>query len=297
MNKISVIGVPLDLGASKRGASLAPDAVRYAGLLEELISNGHTVEDLGNIEVRKFSGITEEGVNLKNFNIVKEANDLLADRVSEVVKEGSFPLVIGGDHSIAMGSIKGNVRAGRKVGVIWMDAHGDINTADTSPSGNIHGMPIASLLGIGCDKLNSIAGEERIDLKNLVLVGQRDLDLGERKAIKDLGVTCYTMADIDKLGIEKVMELAIEQATDGVDGIHLSFDMDCITPEICPGTGTKVPGGLTYRETSLALELISDSKKLISAEIVEVNPILDDENKTAELAVDLANAMLGFVLL
>ncbi len=291
--KLSIIGVPVDLGASKRGSSLGPDAIRYAGIVERLENIGYDVEDLGNVVVNKEKAVTAEGSNLKNFNIIKEVNDDLAAKVDSVMKNGRFPLVLGGDHSIAMGTIKGVLRNVDSVGVIWFDAHGDINTHETSPSGNIHGMPVASLLGIGNDDLNSIAGDYKIKKENITYVGCRDLDAGERKAFKDLGIKVFTMHEVDKYGIVDVMQKAIEIASNGTDGIHVSFDLDSLDVSVAPGTGTKVLGGLNFREGNLALEMIAKTNKLVSAEFVEVNPLLDHENATADVAVILAGSLLG----
>ncbi len=291
--KLSIIGVPLDLGASKRGTSLGPDAIRYAGIVERLENIGYKVEDLGNVKVNKEKAFTEGGSNLKNFNIVKEASDELAEKVNQVMQQGRFPLVLGGDHSIAMGTIKGVLRNVKNLGIIWFDAHGDINTHITSPSGNIHGMPVASLLGIGNDELNSIGGNYKINKENIVYVGCRDLDAGERKAFSELGITVFTMHEVDKLGIVSVMEKAIAIASNGTDGIHVSFDLDSLDVSVAPGTGTKVLGGLNFREGNLALEMVAKTKKLVSAEFVEVNPILDHENATAEVTVILAGSLLG----
>ncbi len=291
--QISIIGVPFDLGASIRGASLGPDAMRYAGMVERLGNIGFKIEDLGNVTVHKEKAFTAPGSNLKNFNVVKEVNEDLAVKVDEVMKKGSFPLVLGGDHSIAIGTIKGVLRNVPNLGVIWFDAHGDINTHLTSPSGNMHGMPVASLLGIGNEELNSIAGDYRLKKENIVYIGCRDLDAGERKAFNELGIIVFTMHEVDKYGIVDVMEAAIEIATKGTDGIHVSFDLDGLDTTVAPGTGTKVLGGLSFREGNLALEMIAKTNKLVSAEFVEVNPLLDHENATSKVAVILAGSLLG----
>lgn len=291
--KLSIIGVPLDLGASKRGSSLGPDAIRFAGLKNRLEKIGYQVQDEGNIPFHAVE-TGKDSTNHKNLASVVEANENLAAKVDEVMKSGRFPLVIGGDHSIAIGTIKGVLKNVAKLGVIWFDAHGDINTGDTSPSGNIHGMPVASLLGRGLERLSAIGGSEyKLDKEKIVYIGCRDLDSGERVALKELGIHVFTMHEIDLKGIQWVMDKAMEIASKDTDGVHVSFDIDVLDPSHAPGTGTIVPGGLGYREAHFSLELVSKNVKLVSAEFVEVNPILDDKNKTAEAAVALTGSLLG----
>ena len=293
-SKLSIIGVPLDLGASLRGANLGPDAIRYAGIKDRLERIGYEVKDEGDIPVEREKAVTEKGSNLKNLNVIVETNQKLAEKVDEVMKAGRFPLVIGGDHSLALGTIKGVLKNVPKLGVIWFDAHGDINTDETTPSGNIHGMPVASLLGMGHEALYTVGGEEyKLDKENFVYIGSRDLDAGERSAMKALGMHVYTMHEIDDLGIKAVMEEAIKLASDGTDGIHVSFDMDVLDPSVAPGTGTKVKGGMAYREAHFSLEMIAKSEKLVSVEFVEVNPLLDIENMTGKAAVALAGSLMG----
>lgn len=293
-NNLSIIGVPIDLGAGTRGTNLGPDAVRYAGLEKRLKNIGYNVEDRGDIPVNRREAITVEGSNLKNLNVIADVNEKLCAEVSKVMEEGKFPLVIGGDHCVAIGTISGVLKHKKNLGVIWFDAHGDINTPETSPSGNIHGMPVAVLLGMGHDSLTSIGGKDSVLHKeNFVYIGSRDLDSGERKAMKELGIKVFTMYEIDDMGIKKVVEEAIKIAGEGTDGIHVSFDLDVLDPEVAPGTGTTVPGGMGYREAHYALELIAKSEKLVSAEFVEVNPLLDHVNMTAKAAVALAGSLLG----
>lgn len=293
-SKLSIIGVPLDLGASLRGSNLGPDAIRYAGIKDRLERIGYEVKDEGDIPVEREKAVTEKGSNLKNLNVIVETNQKLAEKVDEVMKAGRFPLVIGGDHSLALGTIKGVLKNVPKLGVIWFDAHGDINTDETTPSGNIHGMPVASLLGMGHEALYTVGGEEyKLDKENFVYIGSRDLDAGERSAMKALGMHVYTMHEIDDLGIKAVMEEAIKLASDGTDGIHVSFDMDVLDPSVAPGTGTKVKGGMAYREAHFSLEMIAKSEKLVSVEFVEVNPLLDIENMTGKAAVALAGSLMG----
>ena len=293
-NKISLIGVPLDLGASLRGSDLGPDAIRYAGMKGRLERIGYEVKDEGDILVEREKAVTVPGSNLKNMNVIVDVNTALCAKVDEVMKAGRFPVVLGGDHSIAIGTIKGVLQNKPNLGVIWFDAHGDINTDETTPSGNIHGMPVASLLGMGAQELYKIGGEDKkLDKKNFVYIGSRDLDIGERAAMKALGMHVFTMHEIDNMGIKAVIEEAIRIASDGTDGIHVSFDMDVLDPEVAPGTGTKVKGGMGYREAHFSLELIAKSEKLVSVEFVEVNPLLDLENMTGKAAVALARSLLG----
>lgn len=293
-SNISIIGVPLDLGAGTRGVNLGPDAIRYAGVEERLKNIGYNVEDMGDISVDRSSAVTEPNSNLKNLNVISNVNSLLSEKVSSVMSEGKFPLVLGGDHSIAIGTISGVLQHRKNLGVIWFDAHGDINTAQTSPSGNIHGMPVAVLLGLGDKELTKIGGENNfLKKENIVYIGSRDLDSEERKAMKEHGIKVFTMHEIDDMGIKKVMEEAIKIAGDNTDGIHVSFDMDALDPSIAPGTGTKVPGGMNYREGHYALELIAKSEKLVSAEFVEVNPLLDNANMTGKAASALIGSLMG----
>lgn len=293
-SNIAIIGVPLDLGAGTRGVNLGPDAIRYAGVEERLKNIGYNVEDLGDIPVNRSQAVTEPNSNLKNLNVISEVNSLLSKKVFSVMSEGKFPLVLGGDHSIAIGTISGVLKYKKSLGVIWFDAHGDINTPETSPSGNIHGMPVAVLLGLGDKSLTKIVGENNfLKKENIVYIGSRDLDSGERKAMKEQGITVFTMHEIDDMGIKKVMEEAIKIAGDNTDGIHVSFDMDALDPSIAPGTGTKVPGGMNYREAHYALELIAKSEKLVSAEFVEVNPLLDNANMTGKAAAVLVGSLMG----
>jgi len=293
-NKIAIIGVPLDLGAGTRGANLGPEAIRIAGIVKRLEAIGYTVEDRGDIPVDRTAAATEEGSNLKNLNEISKVNRLLCTEVASAMKESMIPVVLGGDHSVAIGTIFGVLQQKKNLGVIWFDAHGDINTSETSPSGNIHGMPVSVLLGIGPEQLTSIGGGAGfLKRENIVYVGSRDLDSGERKAMKEQGIKVFTMYEIDDMGIKKVMEEAIKIAGEGTDGIHVSFDLDAMDPLVAPGTGTKVPGGMGYRETHYALEMIAKSEKLVSVEFVEVNPLLDLENMTGKATVALAGSLLG----
>lgn len=291
---ISIIGVAIDLGAGTPGVSLGPSAIRYAGVTEKLIKIGYDVKDEGDILANKPLSPLTDGIKLRYLDEVARVNTELCHKVTRVMSEGRFPLVLGGDHSIAIGTIAGVLQHKKNLGVIWFDAHGDINTEESSPTGNIHGMPVAVSLGFGHERLTSIGGKDaKLQANKLVFIGSRDLDQGERKVLKDMGITVFTMHEIDRYGMTEVIERAIKIAGDGTDGIHVSFDLDCMDPLYVEGTGTRVPGGLTYRESHLALEMIALSEKLVSAEFVEVNPIIDNQNQTAKTAVALMGSLLG----
>lgn len=293
-DKLTLIGVAIEVGAGTRGISLGPVAMRYAGVIERLERIGYEVEDRGDILSAESKEATAEGTHLKNLEEVARVNTLLCEEVSSAMGRGRFPLIMGGDHSLAIGSLAGILQHQKKPGVIWFDAHGDINTEATSPSGNIHGMPMAVALGLGHEKLIEIGGKDKkLSKENIVYVGCRDLDKGERQAFKDLGIKVFTMHEIDRYGMPLVIREAIEIATDGTDGLHVSFDIDSMDPTFASGTGTRVEGGLTYREGHFALEMIALTNKLTSAEFVEVNPIIDNRNQTAITAVALMGSLLG----
>ncbi len=296
---ISIIGVPMDLGQMRRGVDMGPSAIRYAGVVERLEGLHYDIDDLGDIEIsRPTRGEVARDESLKNLEKVSEANEKLAAAVDEVIVKGRFPLVLGGDHSIAIGTLAGVSKHYNNLGVIWYDAHGDLNTADTSPSGNIHGMPLAASLGLGSKRLTDIAGySPKIKPDNVVIIGARSLDEGEKKLIKQLGVKVYTMHEIDRLGMTKVMEETIAYLSERTNGVHLSLDLDGLDPHDAPGVGTPVLGGISYRESHLAMEMLEESKLITSAEFVEVNPILDDKNKTATVAVALMGSLFGEKLL
>jgi arginase len=282
---VEIIGVPMDLGADRRGVDMGPSAIRYAGLRERLLAIGiETVVDHGNIPVPiADSAAAQATKNAKYLPIILAVCDQLSHLVESTVRNGGFPLVLGGDHSIAVGTLAGVARGRkRRPGLIWVDAHGDINTPLTSGSGNVHGMPV------------SIALEEQsIDPARTVLVGLRDVDPGEKQRIRDLGVRAFSMSHIDKLGMERVMEEAIALASAEGGELHVSFDMDGIDPSEAPGVGTPVRGGLSYREAHLAMEMVAETGLLGSLEITELNPIFDERNRTAELAVELILSALG----
>lgn len=294
--EIAMIGVPMDLGQTRRGVDMGPSAIRYAGIIERLQKLGYIVHDLGNIHVPRSKNGTVENKEqkLRNLNEVAQVNEELAKKVDEQVMLGRFPLVLGGDHSIAIGTIAGVSRHYKNLGVIWYDAHGDINTEETTPSGNIHGMPLAVSLGLGHERLTNILNQKpKIKPENVVLIGIRDLDEGEKQLLRQLKIKVYTMHEIDRLGMPQVMEETIAYLKKRTDGVHVSFDLDGIDPKDSPGVGTPVVGGLTYRESHLALEMLSEADIVTSAEFVEVNPMLDERSKTANLTVALAGSLLG----
>lgn len=293
-NGVSIIGVPLDLGADRRGVDMGPSAMRYAKVREKLETLGYDVDDKGDVLPTRPDSCYPDGSNVKYLDEIERVNTELCHIVAEEIGKGRFPLVLGGDHSIAIGTISGVLQHKKKLGVIWFDAHGDINTVETSPSGNIHGMPVAVSFGLGHERLTGIGGREVIlDPKKFVMIGVRDLDPGEKVLLKKLGVTVYTMHEVDIMGMAKVMEKAIELVSAGTDGVHVSFDMDVMDPLHAPGVGTPVFGGLTYRESHLAMELISAANIVTSAEFVEINTVLDHRNQTAKVAVALIGSLLG----
>jgi arginase len=297
--RIRVIGVPLDMGASRRGVDMGPSAMRVAGLEARLEALGHQVTDGGNILVEIAETRTSGNKSARYLEEIGETCTRTAQAVLKTLEEGMMPLVLGGDHSLAAGSVSGVAefyrRKGEKIGVIWIDAHSDINTPETSPSGNVHGMPLAALLGLGPELLGNIFGySPKIAAANTVLIGVRDIDTAERENIWRAGIAhVYTMRDLDERGMRTVMEEALAAAGDGTAGYHVSLDMDWIDPEDAPGVGTPVRGGATYREAHLAMEILADHGRLLSFEIVEVNPVIDEHNRTADLAVELACSAFG----
>jgi arginase len=303
---VEIVGVPMDLGGNRRGVDMGPSAMRYASLAEKITEIGYRVRDRGNIRVKDpdegratHTYENYEGARPRpkahNVEEIMRACEELAAVVADIARAGNIPLVLGGDHSIAMGTIAGLDRAGRRAGVIWVDAHGDSNTPESTPSGNVHGMPFAVALGLaGAPFPSSLRGTT--DGANGVLLAIRDVDAGERDNIKRAGVTALTMADIDRIGMAEAMKKAIAVAGKG-GPIHLSLDMDALDPNEAPGVGTPVRGGLTYREAQLAMEMLAASGKLGSLEIAEVNPILDAGNRTASLAVELVASALGETIL
>ena len=299
---LGIIGVPLDLGAGRRGVDMGPSAIRIADIEKRLEHLGHKVEDYGDIDVL-IAETQKVGSNQLRYKgaILQACRDLMK-RVDRVLTDGRMPLVLGGDHSIAIGSIAGTsnhyARRGESLGLLWFDAHGDANTPKTTPSGNIHGMSLAISLGTGDTDLVRLGGRApKIQPRNCVLIGIRDLDTGEREFIKKSGVTCYTMRDLDERGMRDCLDEGIRIASDGTAGVHLSFDLDVVDPEDAPGTGTPVWGGISYREAHLAMEMIHDRAHVVAIDLVEVNPVLDHQNLTGLLASELAQSVLGKTIL
>ncbi len=290
-DNIHVIGMQMDLGASKRGVNMGPLAIRYTGLMEKLAELGFQTLDKGDI----VAGEPEtDNPKLKNFRPIFNANKNLFEEVTDTLKQGAFPVILGGDHSLAAGSIAATNHYFNKVGVIWIDAHGDFNCDKCTPSGNMHGMPLSALTGFGPDQMIAFTDAFKfVDPKNVAVVGGRDIDPEERKKMAQSGIHVFSIHDVDMLGMAEVMRRAIEVASDGTDGIHVSFDVDAITPQEAPGVGTPVHSGLTVREAFLAAELLAMSGKLIALDMVEINPILDERNKTGLLACELILSLLG----
>ncbi|MBI4892202.1 MAG: arginase [Acidobacteria bacterium] len=295
---IAILGAPLDLGAGRRGVDMGPSALRVANLNARLQSLGYSVEDLGNVAVEQPESAKAGPANARFLKPIAATCQALAQRVQKAASQGKFPLVLGGDHSIAVGTVNGMAAHLRRrrlsLGVIWMDAHTDMNTPDSSPSGNVHGMPLSCLIGHGPKELTRLCGvSPAIPASNVVLVGIRDVDAAERAIVRNSGVTVFTMRDIDERGMRAVMRDAVSIASRGAAGIHLSLDMDGIDPGEAPGVGTPVRGGVSYREAHLAMEILCDSRLLRSMEVVEVNPVLDTANRTALLGVELVMSAMG----
>jgi arginase len=296
--KIRVIGVPLDLGQSRRGVDMGPSAVRVAGLEARLEELGHVVEDAGNIAVAIPEQKKAGDPAAKYLKEITATCTKHAELVLKTLEADMIPLVLGGDHSVAAGTVAGVAeyyrRENQKIGLIWIDAHTDINTPDTSPSGNVHGMPLAATMGMGPPELVNIFDfSPKVRPENCVLVGVRDIDAVEKANVRRAGIGVFTMRDIDERGMRTVMEEALRMAGRGTAGYHISLDMDWIDPEDAPGVGTPVRGGATYREAHLAMEIIADHGRMLSFEIVEVNPVIDEHNRTADLAVELAQSAFG----
>ena len=302
MGKIRIIGVPLDLGQSRRGVDMGPSALRIANLAPRLAALGHEVQHLGNLDTAERDTFPETSRALDYLPAIATACERLAVYTADAIREGYTPLVLGGDHSLAAGSVAGVSTAlaerNKRLGLIWLDAHGDMNTPETSQSGNVHGMPVAHLLGHGDPRLAGIAKPgPAIRPEHLVVVGARDLDPPERDHARSWGLRVFTMRDIDERGMRAVMSDAIAIASRGTAGIHVSVDADFVDPGEAPGVGTPVRGGVTYREAHLAMELIHDSRQMRSMDIVEINPVLDSHNRTAELAVGLVLSGFGLRIL
>jgi len=295
MLDIDIIGVPIDYGAGRHGVRLGPDAVREAGLSESLEKLGLRVYDTGNVAVPESTDRAAGGPSKpRHVAAVRTANAHLADAVERSMRASRFPLVIGGDHSLAIGTLAGLARAKGPQGVIWIDAHADLNTPKTSPTGNIHGMSVAIALGEAPELFPpDLFPSPSVDPARCVFVGLRDLDPGERQSLRERGFSCYTMSDIDRKGMAWVVEHALSIACRGPRSMHVSLDIDSLDPSLAPGTGTPVAGGLTYREAHLAMEMIAESGCIGSLEVAEVNPVLDEHNRTARIAVELIGSALG----
>lgn len=301
MNKrsVAVIGAPLDLGAGRRGVDMGPSAVRVAGLGKRLGALGFDVADFGNVPVTQAESVGDAGPgNAKYLHQIAATCERLAELVAAALAEGKMPLVLGGDHSIAAGTVAGASRffreSNRKIGLLWIDAHADMNTPQSSPSGNVHGMPLACCAGVGPAELTGMFGfAPKVDPANIALLGIRDVDPLEAETVRSAGVRAFTMREIDERGMRAVIGEAIAIAIKDTAGFHLSLDMDFVDPQYAPGVGTPVRGGATYREAHLAMEVICDSGKMISMEVVEVNPVIDEVNRTADLAVELILSAMG----
>ena len=295
---IHILGVPMDLGSGRRGVDMGPSAIRIAGLAERLTELGHKVVDEGDVGIRNMEALKVGDVNARYLAEIARASRLVCAKVERIVAKDHFPLVLGGDHSISVGTVSAIAgaasREGKKVGLLWVDAHGDINTPETSPSGNIHGMPVAALLGEGPDELISIGGAgPKVDPRNLAMVAIRSLDEGEKLRLKRYGIEVHTMSEVDRIGIDEVMKMALARVGDGTDRVHVSFDLDAVDPTVAPGVGTPVKGGLDYREAHFLMEMLSASGVMTSLEVVEANPILDDRNASAAFAVELVQSAFG----
>ncbi len=298
MKKINIIGAPLDFGSGRRGVDMGPSAIRIAGLNDRLRELGYQVQDLGNLHVSVPETHPIGETKQRFMTEVSQVCSQLSSQIVGMMKEETIPVILGGDHSISIGSIAGVSKYYRskkkRIGLIWMDAHGDMNTPETSHSGNIHGMPLAATLGYGPDALTAVGQfKQKVLPENTVLIGARDLDPLEKEMIRQSNIHVFTMREIDEIGMRGVMEKAIAIASEGTEGFHVSLDLDLLDPSEAPGVGTPAWGGITYRESHLAMEIIADSEKMLAFDIVEVNPILDERNSTAQLAVELCASVFG----
>jgi len=295
---IAVIGAPLDLGQDRRGVDMGPSALRVANLNRRVAALGYEVQDLGNVPVEQAEALPEGPERARYLPQIAATCIRLAEEVARALAAGRVPLVLGGDHSVAVGTVAGVSRhfrdAGQRVGLIWLDAHADMNTPESSPSGNVHGMPLACCVGLGPQELTDIYGyRPKVDSHHTVIVGLRDVDALEKPHVRESGVRAFTMRDIDERGMRAVMGDAIRAAAGGTAGFHVSLDMDFVDPKDAPGVGTPVRGGVTYREAHLAMEMICDCGQMVSLEVVEVNPVIDEANRTADLAVEMVTSGLG----
>jgi len=299
---IALLGVPMDLGGNRRGVDMGPSALRIAGLAERIRAFGLAVEDHGNVPVADRDESEPQDPSARYLDAIVETCSALASKVRGLLGAGRFPLVMGGDHSIAAGTVGGiaghYLARGERIGLIWFDAHADMNTPRTSESGNVHGMPLSAIIGDGAPGLTGLAGSTpMVHARNVALVGVRSVDRLERETVLASGVHCYTMKEIDQRGIRAVMEAALRHVCDGTAGFHLSFDVDGTDPGVCPGVGTPVPGGLSYREAHTVCEMVAESGRLVGLEFTEINPILDERNRTALAAVEFALSALGKTVL
>jgi arginase len=291
---VGLFGVPMDLGQDRRGVDMGPSAIRYARIEDALEDLGHGVTDLGNAGV-PIPEMVDSGEHVKHLAAVKRVCEEVADRATGIVSEGLFPVFLGGDHSISIGTVAGVARStsGERTGLIWADAHADFNIPETSPSGNIHGMPLAALTGRGHHELVGVGGPgASVRTEDVVIIGLRSVDLEEKNLLREAGVKVYTMREVDVFGAARVVRSAIKDLAH-VDRVHLSFDLDVVDPEVAPGVGTPIRGGLTYREAHLLMELFNEAGIVTSLDMVEVNPILDVKNGTAALAVELVESLMG----
>ena len=296
--KAKIIGVPMDLGAGRRGVDMGPSAIRIAGLNQSIVSLGYELNDTGNVHVHPPEAIVQTNPRARFLTEIAAAAEELAEMVERALDEGALPVVLGGDHSIAIGSAAGvasyHKKRGERIGIVWLDGHTDVNTPETSPSGNIHGMPLASLLGSGPRELTHIAGfAPKVLPSNAAVIGARSVDPGEREFVKANGIRVFTMSELDDRGMSEVIEEAIQIASRNTAGFVVTMDMDFLDPFYAPGVGTPERGGATYRESHLAMEKLADSGRVLSVELTEVNPLFDTANQTAQLAVELILSALG----
>ena len=297
-NKVRIIGVPMDLGSGRRGVDMGPSVIRIAGLNKAIARLGFEVTDAGNINVHPPESIQRSNLRAQYLPEIAMVTDELAREVQKTLEDNAIPVILGGDHSIAIGSAAGVAAfhrgQGQKIGIVWLDAHTDINTPETTPSGNVHGMPLAALLGHGAPEFTNVCGfSPKVLPEHTAVIGARSVDPGEVELIRRLGIRVFTMSEVDDRGIGSVIKEAIEIATNGTAGFHATLDMDFLDPEYAPGVGTREMGGATYRETHLAMEKIADSGKMLSVEVTEVNPLYDTANQTAQIAVEFILSALG----
>ena len=287
---IAVIGSQMDMGAVRKGVDMGPLAIRHSGLIGRMKDCGYTVKDYG--DILPMVATSEGSAAMRYEKEINEANNRLYEKVLEIHKENAFPVILGGDHSIAAGSVAATAEHFGKIGVIWIDAHGDFNDDKISPSGNIHGMPLSALCGCGPDSIVSFT-QARVDPRNTAIIGARDLDPQETVKLKEMGVNVFSISDVHNFGIRKILEDAIEIVTEGTEGIHLSFDMDALDPANAPGVGTPVMNGLTNREGFIICEVLADTNRLLAIDMVETNPLLDNRNVTGTLAAELILTCIG----